>query len=73
MQELQRQLGTPPGDMMPTVPGPTAPPAADVGAGKDMSSYPKPAQTRKAKVLYDYDAADDSELSLLSDEVRGLS
>lgn len=26
--------------------------------------------TRKAKVLYDYDAADSSELSLLADEVR---
>ncbi len=26
--------------------------------------------TRKAKVLYDYDAADTSELSLLADEVR---
>lgn len=28
------------------------------------------AGTRKAKVLYDYDAADTSELSLLADEVR---
>lgn len=26
--------------------------------------------TRKAKVIYDYDAADSSELSLLADEVR---
>uniref|UniRef100_A0A8C9RAW3 SH3 domain containing GRB2 like, endophilin B2 n=1 Tax=Scleropages formosus TaxID=113540 RepID=A0A8C9RAW3_SCLFO len=31
---------------------------------------PPPAGTRKAKVLYDYDAADTSELSLLADEVR---
>ncbi|MEQ2312653.1 hypothetical protein AMECASPLE_033354 [Ameca splendens] len=29
--------------------------------------------TRKAKVLYDYDAADSSELSLLADEVRILN
>uniref|UniRef100_A0A3B5B3N6 SH3 domain containing GRB2 like, endophilin B2 n=1 Tax=Stegastes partitus TaxID=144197 RepID=A0A3B5B3N6_9TELE len=29
--------------------------------------------TRKAKVLYDYDAADSSELSLLADEVRSTS
>lgn len=28
--------------------------------------------TRKAKVLYDYDAADSSELSLLADEVGAL-
>lgn len=69
MQELHRQLGAPPGDIMPTVSVPTAPPASDVAASKDMSSLPKPAQTRKAKVLYDYDAADDTELSLLSDEV----
>lgn len=66
MQDLQRQLGSPPGDIMPPVAAPTAPPSA----GKDVSVLPKPAQTRKAKVLYDYDAADDSELSLLSDEVR---
>ncbi|KXJ18872.1 endophilin-B1 isoform X2 [Exaiptasia diaphana] len=65
MQDLQRQLGSPPGDIMPPVAAPTAPPSA----GKDMSGLPKPAQTRKAKVLYDYDAADDSELSLLSDEI----
>lgn len=28
--------------------------------------------TRKAKVIYDYDAADSSELSLLADEVSSL-
>ncbi|KAI4888954.1 hypothetical protein NFI96_028470, partial [Prochilodus magdalenae] len=33
---------------------------------------PPASGTRKAKVLYDYDAADTSELSLLADEVRGV-
>lgn len=70
MQELHRQLGTPPGDIMPPTPAASAPSAADVAAGPDPTGFTRPAQTRKAKVLYDYDAADDNELSLLSDEVR---
>jgi hypothetical protein len=72
MQELHRQLGTPPGEIMPPVPAASAPSATDVAAGADPSGFTRPSQTRKAKVLYDYDAADDSELSLLSDEVSHL-
>lgn len=41
---------------------PTAPPAIEVTA-------PTPTEKRQAKALYDYDAADSSELSLLADEV----
>ncbi|EDO38201.1 predicted protein [Nematostella vectensis] len=69
MQDLQRQLGTPPPtDSVPLVP-PTAPSAADVRGVLDVNAYPRPSVTKKAKVLYDYDATDSSELSLLSDEV----
>ena len=35
----------------------------------DINNAPKPSVTRKAKVLYDYDATEDNELSLLADEV----
>ncbi|XP_031570585.1 endophilin-B1-like isoform X2 [Actinia tenebrosa] len=69
MQELHRQLGTPPGDILPPTPAASAPSAAEVAAGPDPAGFTRPAQTKKAKVLYDYDAADDSELSLLSDEI----
>jgi hypothetical protein len=35
----------------------------------DIHTVTKPSVTHKAKVLYDYDAAEDDELSLLADEV----
>lgn len=35
----------------------------------DVKSVARPSVTHKAKVLYDYDAAEDDELSLLADEV----
>ena len=35
----------------------------------DINTVAKPAMTRKAKVLYDYDATEADELSLLADEV----
>lgn len=54
-----------------------APPAAAGGADLGSSSHSTltveqlpVTGTRKAKVLYDYDAHDASELSLLADEVR---
>ena len=45
---------------------PSAPPAIQVTA-------PSPTEKKQARVLYDYDAADNSELSLLADEVISLS
>ena len=42
---------------------PSAPPQIEVTA-------PTPTERRQAKALYDYDAADSSELSLLADEVN---
>ncbi|CAH3021499.1 unnamed protein product [Porites evermanni] len=69
MTELQKQLASPPGDA--TIP--LAPPSAslpiDSSRSLDPNTVPRPALTRKAKVLYDYDAADKNELSLLADEV----
>lgn len=44
---------------------PSAPPSIEVTA-------PTPTEKRQAKALYDYDAADSTELSLLADEVMGL-
>ncbi len=46
---------------------PSAPPAATSDA--NQNGIPKPNLARKAKVLYDYDAADMNELSLVADEV----
>lgn len=60
---------SPPGDA--TIP--LAPPSGslpiDSSRSLDPNTVPRPALTRKAKVLYDYDAADKNELSLLADEV----
>lgn len=44
---------------------PSAPPAIEVSAPTPV------AEKKQARVLYDYDAADSSELSLLADEVTG--
>ena len=41
----------------------------DTSSALDPNTVPRPALTKKAKVLYDYDAADKNELSLLADEV----
>ena len=38
----------------------------------DINAVTKPSVTHKAKVLYDYDATESDELSLLADEVRLL-
>lgn len=48
--------------------GPSSPVEADTLKIEEVQ--PPATGTRKAKVLYDYDAADSSELSLLADEVR---
>ena len=60
---------SPPGEAsLPLVP-PSAPPLADTSSGLDPNTIPRPSLTKKAKVLYDYDAVDKNELSLLADEV----
>ena len=59
---------SPGGLSLPLAP-PSAPPSTDTSGGLDFSSISRPSVTRKAKVLYDYDAADKNELSLLADEV----
>ncbi|XP_037633489.1 endophilin-B2a isoform X2 [Sebastes umbrosus] len=78
MQELQKELGRLPNAFALNS---THPVAAASSASEDASSpvetdtlkieeVQAPATgTRKAKVLYDYDAADSSELSLLADEL----
>lgn len=58
---------SPPGEVTPPVAPPAVP--SDAAGGVDINSYPRPAVTRKAKVLYDYDASEKNELSLLADEV----
>uniref|UniRef100_A0A3Q3KZQ8 SH3-domain GRB2-like endophilin B2a n=1 Tax=Labrus bergylta TaxID=56723 RepID=A0A3Q3KZQ8_9LABR len=79
MQELQKELGRLPNAFALN----STPSMVPAGSATDGDSTPvetdtlkieevqAPATgTRKAKVLYDYDAADSSELSLLADEVR---
>ena len=58
---------SPPGEVTPPVAPPAVP--SDAAGGVDINSYTRPAVTRKAKVLYDYDASEKNELSLLADEV----
>ena len=55
-------IGTSPGGAV----LPSAPPAT---SDANQNGIPKPNLARKAKVLYDYDAADMNELSLIADEV----
>ncbi|KAM9361018.1 endophilin-B2-like [Symphorus nematophorus] len=83
MQELQKELGSSDEDMLPNAFALNSAQsmAAAGSASEDISSpvetdslkieeVQAPATgTRKAKVLYDYDAADSSELSLLADEL----
>ncbi|MGH0146434.1 UNVERIFIED_CONTAM: hypothetical protein FKN15_008231 [Acipenser sinensis] len=85
MQDLQKQLGRFPNTFVNTnptpVPGGSSPSSAatlpvqpsssplDTGTLSIEEVQPPATGTRKAKVLYDYDAADTSELSLLADEL----
>ena len=46
---------------------------SDTSGGLDLNTVPRPSLTQKAKVLYDYDAADKNELSLLADEVSDMA
>lgn len=58
--------------VVPTVVGaPNSAPAVEALNPDDVK--PPASGTRKARVLYDYEAADSSELSLLSDEVGGVT
>ncbi|XP_023696416.1 endophilin-B2 isoform X3 [Paramormyrops kingsleyae] len=84
MQDLQKELGSSDGDVFPnmfagnpsvsmgasvTPPSVEDSPGATVDMLKLEDVRAPAAGTRKAKVLYDYDAADTSELSLLADEL----
>nr|XP_032814893.1 endophilin-B1-like isoform X5 [Petromyzon marinus] len=76
MVDLQKQMGSFPTTFLPSGSAPLPPvtvpiPAAPAGASSQLTAAePQPASgTRRARVLYDYDAGDSSELSLLADEV----
>lgn len=70
MTDLQKQLASPPGEGgLPLAPPSAPPPTSDTSSGFDLNTVPRPSLTKKAKVLYDYDAAEKNELSLLADEV----
>ena len=61
---------SPPGEGgLPLAPPSAPPPTSDTSSGFDLNTVPRPSLTKKAKVLYDYDAAEKNELSLLADEV----
>uniref|UniRef100_A0A4X1TMY9 Endophilin-B2 n=1 Tax=Sus scrofa TaxID=9823 RepID=A0A4X1TMY9_PIG len=78
MLDLQKQLGRFPGTFVGTT-EPASPPlsstsptttAATMPAALRLEEVAPPASgTRKARVLYDYEAADSSELALLADEL----
>ncbi|XP_056275975.1 endophilin-B2a isoform X2 [Pseudoliparis swirei] len=77
MQGLQKELGRLPNASSTQSPSPAPPGSAPEGLGSPVETdtlkieeVQAPATgTRKAKVLYDYDAADSSELALLADEL----
>ncbi|XP_067219654.1 endophilin-B1b isoform X2 [Chanodichthys erythropterus] len=89
MVNLQKQLGSfpstftnnnqPSGSSSASVSVPSAPPAASLPtlppnqASPALNELRSTSGTRKARVLYDYDAASSSELSLLADEVITVS
>ncbi|XP_058615262.1 endophilin-B1b isoform X1 [Onychostoma macrolepis] len=89
MVNLQKQLGSfpstfsnnnqPAGSSSASISVPTAQPAASLPAPPPSQTSPalnelrSTSGTRKARVLYDYDAASSSELSLLADEVITVS
>lgn len=58
--------------VVPTVVGAPNPTAAAEGTLNPNEVKPPASGTRKARVLYDYEAADSSELALLADEVSSL-
>ncbi|XP_078459602.1 endophilin-B1 isoform X4 [Lampetra fluviatilis] len=75
MVDLQKQMGSFPTTFLPNSSAPLPPvtvpiPAAPPGASELTAAELQPASgTRRARVLYDYDAGDSSELSLLADEM----
>ncbi|XP_069557599.1 endophilin-B2-like isoform X9 [Brachyistius frenatus] len=84
MQDLQKDLASCDDDMLPNAFTLNSAPSAAAAPGSSPEGAGSPAETdtlnieevqapatgtRKAKVLYDYDAADSSELSLLADEL----
>ncbi|XP_076859553.1 endophilin-B2a isoform X4 [Brachyhypopomus gauderio] len=76
MQELQKELRSANGDVSVRCPSfdpssavPINSLSPEVEALQIEEVQPPPSGTRRAKVLYDYDAADTSELSLLADEL----
>uniref|UniRef100_A0A673FT47 Endophilin-B1 n=2 Tax=Sinocyclocheilus rhinocerous TaxID=307959 RepID=A0A673FT47_9TELE len=89
MIDLKKQLGSfpstfsnnnqPAGSSSASISVPTAQPAASLPAPPPSQTSPalnelrSTSGTRKARVLYDYDAASSSELSLLADEVITVS
>uniref|UniRef100_A0A672KM41 Endophilin-B1 n=1 Tax=Sinocyclocheilus grahami TaxID=75366 RepID=A0A672KM41_SINGR len=89
MVSVQKQLGSfpstfsnnnqPAGSSSASISVPTAQPAASLPAPPPSQTSPalnelrSTSGTRKARVLYDYDAASSSELSLLADEVITVS
>lgn len=64
---------SPPGDAALSFVPPSVPSFSDTSGGLDLNTVPRPSLTQKAKVLYDYDAADKNELSLLADEVSDMA
>ncbi|XP_071821002.1 endophilin-B1-like isoform X4 [Apostichopus japonicus] len=64
--DLQRQMGNFPGSLGGILPPNSSTPSA--GSMPSKESQPQ-GDRKKAKALYDYDASDPSELSLLADEV----
>ncbi|XP_026886731.2 endophilin-B2a isoform X4 [Electrophorus electricus] len=76
MQELQKELRSANGDVSVRCPSldpsstvPVNSLSPEVEALQIEEVHPPASGTRRAKVLYDYDAADTSELSLLADEL----
>lgn len=60
---------------VPTIPVSVSPPSVSAGHGGSTASggfneLRSSSVSRRARVLYDYDAASSSELSLLADEVK---
>jgi len=66
INELQQTLEKPLSTDRPSIP---SAPSLAVDHSPSHQSQQEPLLTRRARVLYDYDAADSSELSLLADEV----
>ncbi|XP_041956541.1 endophilin-B2a isoform X9 [Alosa sapidissima] len=81
MQDLQKELGSShadafsssfgrnPGSSPDPVASASSPTASETDVLQIEEVQPPASGTRKAKVLYDYDAADTSEMSLLADEL----